>query len=143
MSYKIAVASSDRVTIDVNFGAAREFLIYEVAESGKHAFLEIRKVSEKEKEHSGCKDGCGGNGCGDFQGSHPGVASITDCRCVICKKTGFHIQKQLEKKAISVFDVEGKIEDTLQKITLYFFWVDHHRTLRGIANEAIREIADK
>jgi nitrogen fixation protein NifX len=137
MSYKIAVASKDRVTIDRNFGAAREFLIYEVSESGKYSFLEVREVSEEAKERSDCNAGCAGNGCGGLQGNHPGVASLADCRCVVCKKTGFHIQKLLEKKAITTFDVEGKIEDTLQKITLYFLRVDHHQSLRGIANEMI------
>lgn len=138
MSYKIAVASSDRVNIDGNFGAAHEFLVYEVAESGKYVFLEIRKAPEEVKEPSACRAGCAGSGCGGLKGNHPNVDAIADCRCVICKKIGFHIQKQLEKKAISTFDVEGEIEDALQKITLYFHRVDHHQTLRGISNETLK-----
>ncbi|MBE7719170.1 NifB/NifX family molybdenum-iron cluster-binding protein [Lacrimispora indolis] len=135
MPYKIAVASSDGVNIDVNFGAAHKFLIYEVGESGEYALLEIREAVKEAGEPSFCNDGCKGGGCQSSKESHPWVDSIADCRCVICKKIGFHIQKQLEKKAVSAFDVEGKIEDTLEKITWYFHRVDHHQTLRGMANE--------
>jgi nitrogen fixation protein NifX len=138
MPYKIAVASSDGVNIDMNFGSAHEFFIYEVGERGECALLEIREAVKEAGEPSACKDRCKGGGCEGSRENHPKVDFIADCRCVICKKIGFHIQKQLEKKAVSTFDVEGKIEDTLEKITWYFHRVDHHQTLRGMANVTLK-----
>lgn len=134
MPYKIAIASSDRVNIDGNFGSAPEFLVYEVADNGEYALLEIREAPVNPGAPSSCDSACRGNGCGGFNAGHPNVDLIEDCRCVICKKIGFHMQKQLEKKAISTFDVEGEIEEVLHRITMYFHRVDHHQTLKGIAN---------
>lgn len=129
MSYKIAIASSDQANIDLNFGSAAQFLIYEVSDDGAFGFLERRAVST-------CSDKgeCKGGGCHGSGPSNPRVDSIADCRCVLSKKTGTPILKQLDKKAISSFEVEGDIEEALHKITMYFHRVDHHQTLRGIAN---------
>lgn len=145
MSYKIAIASSDHIHIDLNFGSATNFLIYEVMEDGKYSLLEIRNAMEEEggKEcDTHCTSSCQGLGetkgsCSDSKADSPKVLFISDCRCVICKKVGFHIQKQLEKKAITTFDVEGEIQETLAKITRYFNRVDHHQTLRGISKQHI------
>lgn len=151
MSYKIAIASSDRIHLNVNFGAAAEFLIYEVSDGGECKLLEIRNVHKEEENdipscqggaNNGCQGGCAGDGlagsaCGLGQNGSavsPRVELLGDCRCILCKKVGFYIQKQLEKKAIVTFDVEGEIVEALQKITQYFHRVDHHQSLRGIAN---------
>ena len=58
------------------------------------------------------------------------VLLIDDCRCVVCAKIGFQAQKQFERKAISVFDIECKITDALDKITAYYEKVDGHKSLR-------------
>lgn len=138
MSYKIAIASSDQANIDLNFGSAAEFLIYEVSDDGAFGFLERRAVFETALEGSvsACPDKgeCKGGGCHGSGPANPRVDSIADCRCVLSKKTGTPILKQLDKKAISSFEVEGNIEEALHKITMYFHRVDHHQTLRGIAN---------
>lgn len=144
MSYKIAIASSDRINLDVNFGAAAEFLIYEVSDSGEYKLLEIRKVQKgeelsafscREGENNRCNGGCSGDGNSTAGGAlSPKVELLGDCRCILCKKVGFHIQKQLEKRAIVTFDVEGEIAEAIHKITQYFQRVDHHQSLRGIAN---------
>lgn len=142
MSYKIAIASSNQKDIDLSFGAANNFLIYEVKDNQTYQIIEVRsekgEPNEKEKtcESGGCHSVCQkeagelGN-CGTFKADHPKVALISDCRCIICKKIGFSVQKQLEKKAITTFDVEGSIEEVLQKVTLYFHRMDHHQTLRN------------
>lgn len=146
MSYRIAIASSDLIHINLNFGGATDFLIYEVMEEGKYSLLEIRNVMGEEREakvkkcDTHCTSSCQEFGetkgsCSDSQADSPKVLLISDCRCVICKKVGFHIQKQLEKKAIITFDVEGEIRETLDKITRYYNLVDHHQTLRGISKQ--------
>jgi hypothetical protein len=70
----------------------------------------------------GSSTGCGGSGSGCLGPTEvvSKVALIADCRCVVCKKVGFQAQKQFEKKAISVFDVECTIEEALDKITSYY-----------------------
>lgn len=141
MSYKIAVASSDQRTIDLNFGAASEFLIYEVWENGEFGLIEKRKIPEtlQEGEMTSCgeKGECKGGGCHGGGPQNPRVEMISDCRCLLCKRTGNPIQKQLDRKAISSFDVDGEIEEAIHKIVLYFYRVDHHHSLRGIANGSV------
>lgn len=138
MSYKIAIASSDERTIDLKFGSATAFLIYEVRDDGTWERVERRSVSERDDTEvpSSCGDKgeCLGGGCHSSGPSNPRVDLIADCRCVLCKKTGNPIQKQLDKKAISSFDITGEIEEALHKIVQYFYRVDHHHSLRGIAN---------
>lgn len=146
MSYKIAVASSDGLQIDETFGTAKSFIIYEVA-NGIYRKLEERTFREEGTDNDGvsaadscnsagsCKTGggCGsgtGGGCGGAGEASEKVELISDCRCVVCKKIGFHIQKQLERKAISAFDVSVSVEEALEKITHYFTRMDNHESLR-------------
>lgn len=139
MSYKIAVASSDGKNVDVSFGGAEQFLIYEVEEEKSYHLLEVRDW--KPESMDGLTPDCKGvdcrgegNGCGGAGSNIPKLSLVEDCRCLICKKIGFQVCKQLEKKAITAFDIDCDVEEALSKITLYFDRVDHHRTLRGISN---------
>ena len=157
MSYKIAVVSSDGIHIDETFGSAKEFLIYEVTDE-TYVKSEVRAVEEvggvtteaaqpqKEsvlQECCGNTNGCGNGGCNSGSGggcSGSGEVSrkvelVSDCRCVVCKKIGFHVQKQLERKAITSFDVACTVEEALQKITVYFHKVDTHQSFRRASVE--------
>ena len=69
-------------------------------------------------------------GCGGAGEASAKVELVSDCRCVVCKKIGFHIQKQLERKAISAFDVTCPVEEALEKISHYFTRMDNHESLR-------------
>ena len=143
--YKMAVGSSDGINVDLKFGEVEKFLIYEADELG-FVLKEERIVSEDKPDGSsrdsentggdgsGCgedecgRSGCGaGSGCGGGGGGCTGPADviskvemISDCRCVVCSKVGFQAQKQFEKKAISVFDVECEVKEALEKITSYY-----------------------
>ena len=144
MSYRIAVASSDEKQIDESFGSAKRFIIYEVTD-GIYKRLEERAFREERtdnndvvdgcnspvscKNESGCGSGTGG-GCGGAGEASEKVELISDCRCVVCMKIGFHIQKQLERKAISAFDVSVSVEEALEKISHYFTRMDNHESLR-------------
>lgn len=140
MSYKIAAASSDGVQIDETFGSAKSFIIYEVTD-GMYIKLEERVCPEEGTDYDrtsaadSCKTGggCGsgaGEGCGGSGGISAKVKLVSDCRCIVCRKIGFRIQKQLERKAVSIFDVSCPVEDALKKITYYFDRMDHHESLR-------------
>lgn len=146
MSYKIAVASSDGKQVDESFGAAKRFIIYEVTDD-IYKRLEERAFREEGtnnndvsivdgcnssvscKNEGSCGNGTAG-GCGGAGEASAKVELVSDCRCVVCKKIGFHIQKQLERKAISSFDVTCPVEEALEKISHYFTRMDNHESLR-------------
>ena len=137
MSYNIAIGSSDGINTDLKFGEVSEFLIYSV-EGENYKLLERRKVDQNAGASScgngGCspEGGCSGagNGCGGSEEVSKKVSVIEDCRCVVCKKVGFQAQKQFEKRAISVFDIECTIEEALTKIASYYYKLDNNRSLR-------------
>jgi hypothetical protein len=154
MAYKIAVASKDGTKVDLSFGEVFLFYIYE-AEGTNYKLYEKRKyelpvgagpqtANSPEKRGCGSAGGCGaakesvcgnGGGCGSAGGTFPKVELIRDCRCVICKKIGFQVQKQFEKLAITGFDVDCTVEEALQKITAYLDKIDKHQSLRGIQHK--------
>lgn len=135
MSYKIAVASSDGKNIDETFGSVKSFIIYEVTDSVYEKSEE--RIFQSEATES-LPDNCNSTGCGSSNGCSAGcggrsdakVELVSDCRAVVCKKIGFPIQKQLERKAISAFDVSCTIEEALSKITNYYSRIDRHESLR-------------
>lgn len=151
MSYKIAISSTDGIHIDQSFGATREFYIYEVdgleytlAEKRQEEIsLEVAddsKQLECKGQNRQCSQGstgdCGtGGGCGAGNGQILKVSMVSDCRCIVCKKIGFQVQKQLEKLAISSFDVECSMEEALNKITNYLYKVDSHQSLRSVTTK--------
>ena len=139
MSYKIALASSDGVNVDEHFGAASSFLIYEVSDEGEFSLLGRRDcdgadVAPAGTGIAGCNPapgGCGGQGNGFGQGAAVSakVLLVSDCRSVVAARIGFNVTKQLERKAISGFDVECTVQEALEKITKYFHSVDKHVSL--------------
>jgi len=149
MAYKIAFASTNGIHVDLKFGETDRFYIYRV-DGQDLEFLEIRHVDPSEEKTSdadpapktcasetsgscgGNGGGCGGNGhgCGGGTEVLGKVALVEDCRAVVAKKVGFQAQKQFEKKAISVFDVDVSVEDALDKITSYYFKIDNRQSLR-------------
>lgn len=131
MSYKIAVATSDGENVNETFGSAESFTIYEVSD-GVYEKSEERVFQSETTDKcisgkcgNSCGSGCGGNGEASAK-----VEIISDCRAVVCKKIGFNIQKQLERKAISAFDVSCTVPEALGKITFYYSRIDRHETLR-------------
>ena len=155
MAYYIAFGSSNGLNVDLKFGETDHFYIYKV-EGQNVSFSEIRHVPSSENAlpsdtsascgtaGSGCGgsgNGCGGNGhgCGGGEAVLGKVSLIEDCRAVVCKKIGFQAQKQFEKKAISVFDVEVSVEEALDKISSYFYKIDNRQSLRASQRTAEEE----
>lgn len=140
LAYKIAIGSSDGIRVDLKFGEAAKFLIYEVTDEVRfseerivHDDTKVQDIKVHPCNTSNCgSKGCSGNG-GGCNGSSDVISKvelISDCRCVVCKKIGFQAQKQFEKKAISVFDVECRINEALEKITYYYGKIDKHESFR-------------
>ena len=160
MSYLIAVATSNSKDVDLGFGAATGFHIYEV-EGTDYKEKEYREFTEEIggagsssavscgsvgacASGSGCggsgadtgagtkPSGCNGpsNGCGGSEGAQRKIELIADCRSLVCQKIGFQAQKQLEKRAIAGFDVDCSVDEALSKIAGYFDKIDNHISLR-------------
>ncbi|WP_054741422.1 NifB/NifX family molybdenum-iron cluster-binding protein [Cellulosilyticum ruminicola] len=142
MAYKVAVGSSNGEMVDLKFGEASKFMIYEV-DGEQFKLHEMRQVltnpvSKEGLDSIACsKNECGKNGCaGNGRGCNGAsdvvekVTLIEDCRCVVCQKVGFQAQKQLERKAISVFDVTCLVSEALSKIAYYYNKLDRHESLR-------------
>ena len=121
MSYRIAAVSPDGVHIEGSFGSAGELLIYDVGEDGAYELLEKRKAALPSA--SGQKEECGQSSEGSCRSGKPGHTNtelVRDCRCVVCGKIGHPARRELEGKAIAVFDVRGEIGDALEKIIRYY-----------------------
>lgn len=134
MPYKIAVASSDGVNIDLSFRDSERFLIYEVNKTGEYNLSETRLFKDKEQAYDaqtfkvhdcGCK--LAGTGCNG--GNIRKVSLLEDCRSVICSEVGMRVRKQFASKAISIFDVNCSIEKALDKIINYYKKIDNHESL--------------
>ena len=136
MAYKIAIASSDGTEVNESFGAAERFLIYEI-KNGIYHLLEERENPMTGREDNPAKAasekrnacGCGhGGACSGIESEK--VRVIADCRCLVCTKIGFQVQKQLERKAVTAFDVRCSVAEALDKITYYFNQMDKHEVFR-------------
>lgn len=135
MAYLLAVASSDGINIDRGFGEASEFLIYKA--EGREYTFEGRREYSAGQEAPGCGNG---TGCGKEHGrvngckgaDDPKVLLLDDCRSVICSKIGPGIQKAFERKGISSFDIECRIEEALDKVVNYLYKTDNHISLMDV-----------
>ena len=137
MSIKVAIASSDGLNIDLHFGQAKEFIIYE-AQNGVFVQTERRTVPELPGAEapaateevlgggcgSGCGSGCGGGGGGCGGGASgplaPAVELLLDCRAVVAAQIGQNMGRQLQRNAISVFDIELPVSEALEKLAAYY-----------------------
>ena len=139
MSVKVAIASSDGLKIDLHFGQAKEFFIYELQ---KGVFVQIEKrelpvnpsavpeLVEGQGPHGDEVSGgfaCpgGGGGCGGCGGGAAGPLSsavelLLDCQAVIAAQIGQNMRRQFERNAISVFDIELPVTQALEKLAAYY-----------------------
>lgn len=137
MSLKVALASSDGKNIDLHFGKAEKFYIYELKDKG-FELVESRDAPKQEEKESiadsecipgggagcgggfGCGSGCGG-GCGGASGPlSPLVEGLLDCRAIVAAQFGQNVRRQFERNAVSVFDVELPIDEALEKLAAYY-----------------------
>ncbi len=117
MGYKIAVATSDGIHIDLHFGQTDTFTIYEVSEDRSYRQTEHRKVGEARPQVYAGQSGCGG--CGG-RSRNERIAVIEDCRAVLCARCGAGTQTELGKKRITSFVIEKPVREALNKIVDYY-----------------------
>lgn len=136
MGIKVAVASSDGLNIDLHFGQAKSFLIYELKDN-KFTLSEKREVpadafaegalrqAQGPQADAGFACPGGGGGCGGCGGGAsgplaPAVELLLDCQAVIAAQIGQNMRRQFERNAISVFDIELQVSEALEKLAAYY-----------------------
>jgi len=127
--YRVAVASSDGVTVDSHFGHVDNFLIFEVDEKTG----EFNQLEDKELNAA-----CGGGECGGVankavvQAKNCSDCSVTDpmdvvanalfdvgVNYVLCARIGPHAIQALARKNISAYDIVLPIEEAIKKINIF------------------------
>jgi nitrogen fixation protein NifB len=99
---RIAVASSDGVTINEHFGQARQFLVFEVKDDGAHRQIEVRAIA-----------GDGGS-CSSSEHSHENViAHLEGVDVVFASQIGPGAVYSLQTKGIRAFGVKGPLDKAL------------------------------
>jgi MoaA/NifB/PqqE/SkfB family radical SAM enzyme len=104
-----AAASKSGFVIDLHFGMASEFYIYEHnLETGKFSMVERRKVE---------KYCAGKTNCGDKEDKIGQILSaIKDCKAVLCNRVGDAPAKRLNAAGIEIYELYDTIEEGLKKI---------------------------
>lgn len=128
--YKVAVATSDGITVDSHFGHVQSFLIFEVDEdSGKAEDIGERDV------RAACSDGeCGGSqsagaegaGCGGHNGAGEGhsqmdeiAKALSDVDYVLVARIGPHAIRALARYNVTAYDIVLPINEAIAKINEY------------------------
>ena len=97
---RVAVASTDGITINEHFGRSKEFWLYEVAESGSYTFLERRQIPE------------------DIYASHKHAANraieiLSDVEVVLAAQIGRQAELELQAQGILSLAVNSPVDKAL------------------------------
>lgn len=135
---RIAVATSDGENIDMEFGKAPSFDIYQIsAGEAPRAVLVERRLIEAANEEGGAEShdasrhprcGCSEGGCGEGHGCagsaspqlQQRINAVSDCACVLCSHAGPGAQKLLAANAITLFDIVMSTERALPKVVAWY-----------------------
>ncbi len=101
--YKVAVTSKYNKMVDLHYGQADKFHIYEIDGSGI-SFLETRETVKY----------CNGPGCDEREAAkEAAVKTISDCNAVLTMRIGHDAQKHLSEKGFSIFESCVSVEEGL------------------------------
>lgn len=101
---RIAVASSNGENVDLHFGKARNFLIYDF-DGEKAEYMESREVIiHPEDKHQWAKS----------------LEVIKDCKVVICVQAGMKGKFGLEKACIKLVEDEGSVDEVLERYIAHY-----------------------
>ena len=106
--YRVAVASSDSVYVNMHFGRADRFLIVDVDEEGGYEIVETRRANPV----------CLG-GYHEKDTMKRGVEALLDCNYVLAARIGDGALAELEEHGITGFTIPGEIDDALYRMFEY------------------------
>jgi len=104
---RVAVVSSDGKVINLHFGKAFRFLIFEV-DCGKIRFIEVREITPL---------------CGSAEYGHADdalsrtISLIADCEAVLCARIGSGAEEELRKNGIKPIEAPYFIHEALRIIS--------------------------
>ncbi len=106
--YRIAVATTDGVNVNLHFGHCTRFFIYSLDESGV-----LEKVGERETER-GCS-------CGKHDASQlsENMKKLGDCRYLLVEKIGALPAAEGERIGIVSMELPMPIDEAVKKIISY------------------------
>lgn len=99
---KVAIASTDGITINEHFGRSKEFLIYEVEESGAYTLLEHRENNPH------CIHAADGNTTGTT------AELLADVEVVLVAQIGPRAEQELRSHGVIALPVTGPIDKALK-----------------------------
>ena len=103
--YKVAVTSKDNRVVDLHYGQAEEFQIYEINGS-KITHLETRKARKY----------CNGPECGEEDIKGAIVKTIADCDAVLTMRIGHDAQKRLSESGLFIVESCESVEEGLMSV---------------------------
>jgi len=110
LKMRIALASSSGEEVDLHFGRASQFLVYEYS-GGKPRFLERRTVEISEPgKHQWMK----------------ALDAIRDCDVVIAVQAGLRGKVGIEDAGIKFVADEGPVEEVLER------WIRHTEFMKSV-----------
>lgn len=104
MDVKIAIASSDGLTVNEHFGRARCFSIYRLHDAG-HEFVEVRESAPI----------CSGQ-MHNFEALAKTVRALSDCRGVVAAQIGSGAIDALLMNRIMAFTIPGSIDEAIEAL---------------------------
>ncbi|QXE91396.1 hypothetical protein KP001_02290 [Geomonas subterranea] len=98
---KVAVATSDGVTINEHFGQAREFRLYRVEDDGSYELLQVRAIPNAPLDPARTHT------------AETTVEQLADVDVVLVSQIGPHAVASLGARGIRSFTVKGSIDSAL------------------------------
>lgn len=98
---KVAVATSDGLSINEHFGQAREFRLYRVEDDGSYQELELRAVSNAPRDAARAHT------------ADTTVEQLADVDVVLVSQIGPQAVAGLKERGIKSFTVQGSIDRAL------------------------------
>lgn len=105
-SYRFAVASKNGSLVDLHFGHAKEFYIYDYKD-GEASLLEIRSVEKYCNGNSECQD--------EADKIERMLTSVRDCQGVLSMRIGENPKNKLREKGIKVITTYDRVADAVKK----------------------------
>ena len=106
--YRVAVASSDGLTVNQHYGRAEIFYIYYVDDNEGYDFLEKRKVTPV------CMDGSHNQ-----QAMAESVKAFADCRYLVASRIGSGALQALSAQGITSMELPGSIDEAILRVWKY------------------------
>ena len=115
---KVAVVSSDGINLDLHFGEANDFIIYELKD-GIYKKSDIRAIPPK-NIHPNKEGGRIGGCCFRDEEQLEKIAEIiSDCEYLLINKIGNHPSRILQRQDVFILETNGTINERLKKLAEY------------------------